>query len=184
LTLLGFVPLALFVFLAAPLLINLIYGSEYQPAVLALRLLIWTIVPMAVGNTYGVLLLIPAGYYKQFFWGVAAGALGNIVLNFILIPHFSFAGAALATIMAEGLVAIVAIYFSRRITPVHFLKYLKAPVLVALCGLAAFALGSALGANLYLSCSLYAIVCALLALLIEKKFILEFVAEIRVKKNG
>ncbi|MDI6731882.1 MAG: flippase, partial [Candidatus Margulisbacteria bacterium] len=115
LTMLAVIPAVIAVCIAAPIIIGLLYGSGYNEAIPALRWLIWTMIPCAIGYSYGVLLLIPSGDSKGFLLAVAGGALINIVLNFLLIPQYGYAGAAIATIAAETTVALIAIYLSKKI---------------------------------------------------------------------
>ena len=63
-------------------------------------------------------------------------ALLNIVLNFLLIPHFSHVGAAVTMIVSEGYLLIASfLYISRRISkPLHIRFVFKATIVSALMG--------------------------------------------------
>jgi len=131
LSMLAVIPAVILVFIASPLIIRVLYGNDYSEAVPALRWLIWTMIPCAVGYTYGLLLLIPSGHSRGFLWAVVGGALMNIVFNFLLIPQYNYVGAAIATIMAEIVVAIIAIYLSKRILYLPALSSIMRPCLFA-----------------------------------------------------
>jgi len=113
LTLLCVVPVTILAYFIAPFLIGLFFGQGYGEASLALRWLIWALIPLAINGIYGGLVLIPAGRFNHFLAAAGAGALINVVMNFILIPCFSFVGAAIATVVAQGVAALIAFYFSR-----------------------------------------------------------------------
>ncbi|MFA4884265.1 MAG: flippase [Desulfotomaculaceae bacterium] len=132
LTAMAFIPLTLLVYLIAPLIVGLAFGQQYAPAVAALRLLIWMVLPVTISSCYGVLILIPAGRYYDFMWAVAVGAVVNIIFNFILIPPFSMAGAAVATILAETSACIMTTYFTQRVMKLNLLKEYLLPGLLAL----------------------------------------------------
>ncbi len=85
----------------------LISGSEFLPAILPLQILMPTILFIGMTNILGMQILVPLGKEKQVFFSEAAGALTDLVLNFILIPRFASAGAAAATLAAEIVVFIM-----------------------------------------------------------------------------
>ncbi|MFH1387607.1 MAG: flippase [bacterium] len=130
LTMLLLIPVSLLVCLASPIIISLFFGSGYVQAGLALSVLIWALVPLAISNTYGSLILIPAGRFKQFLISVGVGAMTNIALNFILIPQFSYIGAAIATILAQISAGITAYYYAQKIIKLNIFDYLFKPIVV------------------------------------------------------
>lgn len=79
-------------------IITFTYGPEYEPAVQAFRILM-------VGTSSIILMgvishaLIVVNLQKKNFQVATAGALFNIVLNFLLIPKYTFYGAAIATVV-------------------------------------------------------------------------------------
>lgn len=183
LTLLAIIPLTCLIYLSSPLVIGLIFGPEYAEAVLALRVLIWTLIPIAIGSIYGHLILISAGRFNQFFLAVMIGAVVNIVFNFFLIPRFSFFGAAIATILAETAVTFIVIYFSRKVLLLRLSHRLFKPFVISLVSLIAFwavyILPFAIGfTRLFLSSAVFLAVCLILLVFIEREFISSFVTEV------
>jgi O-antigen/teichoic acid export membrane protein len=140
LTMLLVVPVTVIGCLAAPLIIRLFFGRGYDEAVPALKVLIWSLIPMAVSSIYGSLVLLPAGLFNQFLVSVGAGALTNIILNLILIPRFSYIGAALSTIAAQVVAGLVAYYFSRALFRLNTGNYLFKPLAVSLLAVSVFSL--------------------------------------------
>ncbi len=184
LSLLLIIPLTLAVFLAAPVIINVIFGLEYQQAFLALQILIWNLIILTVGSVYSATILIPAGRYKRFLLAVAVGAVVNIALNFILIPPFSFVGAAVATLVAEISSATISFFFARQVLRLPLAQHLWKPVLFSFVAMLVFVLSvTQLPVSNYilryvLALGAYASVCGLLILAVEREFITKFAIEI------
>lgn len=101
------IPLWIFVAVTAKDLLLLLYGSAPDNAVVTLRILIPTILLIGFSHITGVQMLIPMGRERQAALSYAAGAMVNIVCNSILIPRFSIAGAAAATLLAEAVVLAI-----------------------------------------------------------------------------
>jgi len=87
-------------------LINLIYGVAYKPAASVLPVLIFGIAIIMPSTICGTTI---RAIDKQAVSAkvTGCGALFNIVLNLILIPYYSFMGAAWATLLTEVLVLII-----------------------------------------------------------------------------
>jgi O-antigen/teichoic acid export membrane protein len=89
--------------LAEPL-VELVYGSDYAPAIPAVRLLGGAAALYGVGY-FASLVLIAQGR-QRILPVVVAGVLAfNVIANLILIPAYSFRGAALVTSLSELLLA-------------------------------------------------------------------------------
>ena len=103
-------PLALGITLLADKFILLCYGQQFSNSIIALKILAWDSFLYFLWFN-GSFILIAAN--KQNLWVVAAvsTALVNIIANLLLIPHLSYVGAAIATIIAESLCVILVFYF-------------------------------------------------------------------------
>ena len=123
LTILACVPVTFLTTLVAPAIIMLIFGGRYAGATIALQILIWNLIPIAISGTFGTLILIPLGLTKEVLWAVGCGALLNVILNFILIPTYGFVGASFATLMAEIAVAIVTYFMAMRVLKMGFIGH-------------------------------------------------------------
>lgn len=184
LTMLISIPVTLLVCLVAPILVALFFGHEYNQASLALSVLIWALIPLAVSNTYGGLILIPAGRYKQFLVSVGVGAVTNIILNFILIPRFSYIGAAIATILAQFAAGIIACYYAQKIIKLNIFSYLLKPIVVLAFSWLVFMainwlyLGQQPITKLIIGSLGYLLSMVILTMRLEKEFIFSFVKEI------
>ena len=96
--------LSLFPVLAITLLSNQMIeeflGAQYHESAIALRILIWSLVPMFVNfglNTY----LLARGCERVFIRTASVCALVNIGANLLFIPRYSYVAAALVTIATE-----------------------------------------------------------------------------------
>ncbi|MEJ2737440.1 MAG: flippase [Anaerolineae bacterium] len=90
--------------LSAPILIPLVYGGggEYAPAVLPFRLLICAVPAMFLYLLSGHVLYALGKQRRVTVVMLAVGAV-NIALNLIVIPHWSYWGAAVVALFSEWL---------------------------------------------------------------------------------
>jgi O-antigen/teichoic acid export membrane protein len=104
----------------APRLIYFLYSSDFGPSILTLKILM---IMMGALFIYQPLydVLIACNQQKKTFWITFFGALGNIILNFILIPRYSLYGAAAATVATYLILLAIAFYFVKTTTPIRLL---------------------------------------------------------------
>jgi len=101
----------------APKIINFIYGSEYDSSILAFQILILVSGLIFLSEPcYRALIVI--NQQKKIFYITLAGAIINIILNFILIPHYSLYGAAIATVITYLILLFLFIRFTKKFAPV------------------------------------------------------------------
>ena len=97
-TLLG---IALFL---APYLIEVSYDDVQPESAKVLSILLITFIPMVVSSIYGTVLTAGGKLKEMMVWsGVAF--VSNILLNFILIPIYGVIGAAIASFVAQSIMA-------------------------------------------------------------------------------
>ena len=109
-------------------LISHLYGLNYLPAVKALRILLLMAGISYLSASFGSTLFI-YNQQKKAFWVSFVGALVNVPLNALLIPHYGFYGAAVATVISAFITLIFLLSLVKRTTPLRliepsFLKYL------------------------------------------------------------
>lgn len=93
--------------------ILILFGKDYLPALNTLKILIWSFGLSYVGTLRNVWLICKnKREYATVFSTI--GAVGNIVLNFILIPIFGINGAALATIITQVTTTCIAPAFFKK----------------------------------------------------------------------
>lgn len=94
------------------IIVGILYGQEYLGATISLVILSWSTIFAYLGTARGVWVVCENKnkYTKKYvFWG----ALVNLILNAIFIPAIGINGAAIATLIAQIIVAIVAPGFYR-----------------------------------------------------------------------
>lgn len=97
------IPLGIGGTIVAPQLMVLLFGSAYAQSALPFQILIWSVVIIAFSVHYGNTLLACNGE-RTYTWGVALGAVVNLVTNVIFIPLFGAPAAAATTVLAEAAV--------------------------------------------------------------------------------
>jgi O-antigen/teichoic acid export membrane protein len=97
-------PVGIGMSLLAPACISILYGAEYQDAVLPLRILSLDIAAVFMSVTFAQPLLL-LGKEKQYLSIVAWSAGLNLFFNLFMIPMYGMTGAAITTVFAESLVA-------------------------------------------------------------------------------
>ena len=90
-------------------IIHLIYGHEYDAASSVLTILIWTVCLLFISGACNTLL--NASHKEVSVTKIyAVAAVFNIVLNIFMIPHFSYNGAAITTVLSDVLIVIIQAY--------------------------------------------------------------------------
>lgn len=97
-------------FLGSHDLIKFLYGNDYLPSIPILRLLSIALFFIFLDTVFLAPLLF-TGFQKYYLLSVLIGAISNIILNLILIPLWSYKGAAIATISSNFLIAISGFIF-------------------------------------------------------------------------
>ncbi|MDA0183001.1 flippase [Solirubrobacter phytolaccae] len=115
LTLCLMAPLGTAYALLAEPLVDLVYGSDYGPAIPAVRLLGGAAALYGVGY-FASFVLIAQGRQRILPVVVAVVLVFNVIANLILIPSLSFRGAALVTSLSELLLAVAFMVYVVRVT--------------------------------------------------------------------
>ena len=97
----------------SPLIINIVYGAEYAPAIPAFVML------LLMSGTYFIIylmyqILIVSNNQRKIFWISLIGMVLNIILNFILIPKYSLYGVAAATLITYITMMVLSVCEARR----------------------------------------------------------------------
>jgi O-antigen/teichoic acid export membrane protein len=100
------IPIGIGTTILAEKIIVLIYGVQYSSSVIALQILIWASVLSFINYTPATY-LTSTNKQRTLMIFTFSGAILNIVLNFILIPQFSYSGAAIATVSTELVVGLL-----------------------------------------------------------------------------
>lgn len=100
-SLLALFPLSIFVMFNAEDILLFVCGADFLTAKNTLLILMICCIFLSLTNIIGNQILVPSGKEKRYSQSVFYGMWINLILNAILIPHFSSAGAAFATLCTE-----------------------------------------------------------------------------------
>lgn len=95
-------------------LIPIFLGDGYEASITVLYIISPIVLFVGMSTVSGVQYLLPTLRQTQYTISVSVGAATNLILNFILIPYFKSAGAALASIVAELIVTTLQFIFIRK----------------------------------------------------------------------
>lgn len=90
--------------------VNILYGADYAPAVLPLKIITWYTAFSYLGVARNAWIVCEGkqNYLKYIY---LSGAIGNVILNCIFIPLWGTAGAAFASLVTQILTSIVLPFF-------------------------------------------------------------------------
>ena len=119
-------------------IILLFSGKDFLPGVLTGQILAIRLVFSALDNIFYNQVLIPNGYEREACTGTIAGAIANLVLNLVLIPVFQTEGAAIATVLSEGVVFLYFLKFTKNIIDLNMIfdgtgRYIIAAFIMGFC---------------------------------------------------
>ncbi|MCI8795732.1 MAG: flippase [Dorea sp.] len=109
------VPSAIGLAILSRQIILLFSGRDFLPGVLTGQILAVRLVFSALDNIFYNQVLIPNGREREACIGTIAGAVANLILNAVLIPMFQAEGAAVATVISEGVVFFYFVKFTKNI---------------------------------------------------------------------
>ena len=94
----------------APLIVSILYGPQYSPTVMPLRIVTWYTAFSYLGVAREAWIV---GKNRQQFlkYIYISAAISNVILNLLLIPRWGSAGAAIASLLAEVLTSVVIPFF-------------------------------------------------------------------------
>lgn len=108
------IPSCLGILMVADMVVSILFGNSFMPAITTLRILTPLVIMMPLsGGVFGQLLLTTDNENK-FLKSVVIGSVGNIILNMLLIPVLAQNGAAIASVVTEALVTILMIIQCRK----------------------------------------------------------------------
>lgn len=128
-------PLMLYFTLFAREGILLLSGNAYEKAVLPMQIIMPTLLFIGLSNITGIQILVPMGKEKVVLRSEIAGAIVDLVINALLIPRYTSAGAALGTLIAE-LVVLIWQYVALRYQLADALRQIKYGAVVIALALA------------------------------------------------
>ncbi len=105
-------------FFADPIM-NLFGGGEFNSSAQVLKILIFAVGAIFLAHLFGNT-VVAINQQKKMMWIYFSAAVIAIVLNLLLIPKYSYYGAAATTVLTETIVCLgtaLTVYFSAKVAP-------------------------------------------------------------------
>lgn len=112
------IPVAVGLDLIATRFVPVFFGDGYEPVVILLKLLAWTIPLVGCSNIIGMQCFVPSGREELVTKSVMMGAAVNVCLNLLMIGRWGALGAVIASVVAELVVTAIQFVFAYRELPV------------------------------------------------------------------
>jgi O-antigen/teichoic acid export membrane protein len=114
------IPIAVGIFISSAFLVHKFAGDRFSDAIIPVRILSPVILLVGLNNILGFQILTPIGKEKYLLSAVAIGMCFSLILNIILIPFFSYMGAAITNLLTECVVTLVCYLFVGRFIKIWF----------------------------------------------------------------
>jgi PST family polysaccharide transporter len=110
------------VFLLAPIIVHMVLGAHFAPAVGVLRVLALLVPLVAIGNVLGIQWMLPLGMDRAFNSIVLLAGVINLSLALLLAPLYTDMGMAWAVVIAETFVSatMYLVLRSRKLDPLSY----------------------------------------------------------------
>ncbi|AVK50122.1 hypothetical protein AXY43_20190 [Clostridium sp. MF28] len=173
-------------FMLSEHIINILGGTEYQDGYIALKILSIGLMFAILAYFYSGCILLPYKKEKNFLIATIMGALANIVINFIVIPRYSYIGASSTTVLAELIVFAFCWYYSRKLVQVKFDRKVLLSVgisciaIIIICHFTTIKLGVGILPGI-VSIALSGISYLLIMLLFKNEIVMQFIRSIKEK---
>lgn len=110
-------------------------GSKFIDAVPAMMVMTPVIIFATLSNFFGQQILYSNGQENKMLISVLAGAVLNIGMNIILIPAYSYIGAAISLLTTEIVVSVIRIYYGKKyvkfnLFDINFFKIIIATIVM------------------------------------------------------
>lgn len=106
-------------------------GNEYVPSIDVLYLNAPVVIFISLTNLMGIQILYPKDKINIVITSVSGGAIANLGLNIIFIPHHGAIGAAISTLIAEFIVLIIQLIMGKQFYPFSIKAFFPRTYLIA-----------------------------------------------------
>jgi O-antigen/teichoic acid export membrane protein len=114
------IPITIGIIVLAPEILALFSGPKFMPALPSVRLFAPVVLIIGLSNVFAIQILTPAGKDKQVTFSVFIGLGISLLLNFLLIPKYSYLGATLANLLTEVVVMAAFAYFASKVININY----------------------------------------------------------------
>lgn len=118
-------PLIVSIIFLAPDIIRIVGGADFDSSTRVLQILAFALALIFYGHLF-TNILIAGSLQKKLMYALVIAAIINIFANLILIPLYSYTGAAIVSVVTELFVVLSTVIISLRYTPYKFTS-IKAP---------------------------------------------------------
>ncbi len=166
-------------------LVGWFYGEGYEPVGPLIMIISPIILLIGLSTVSGRQYLLPLKRQSIFTASVIAGAGVNFILNYLLIPKYNAIGASVATVIAEGVVTGIQLFYIRKELPLnlYFKENLKYFLFGGIMFAAVFAMGQVtsgiLGTVLQIGVGI--LVYVALLLIAKDPFVFDFIHKLSDK---
>lgn len=129
------VPLIIGVFFCSDYAVTLLYGNVYLRSAKVLRILSLAVLVSPIGYLLGSRVMLVTNNESKMPLCVGAGAVVNVILNWVLIPKYLEFGAAVASIISEIVVMMVYMIFSHQYFVLQDYKGTLVRIIIAAFGM-------------------------------------------------
>lgn len=113
---------SVFMTLFSKIIIGVLYGDAYVPAVTALQIVVWYTTFSYIGSVRNIWIL--AEQKQKYLWIInLSGAIINVILNYILIPILGINGAAVASLATQIFANVIIGFIIKPIRKNNFLMF-------------------------------------------------------------
>ncbi len=105
-------PIMFFMYAESPLIIGLVYPSEYKDAIWMQQYLVWTIVLSFENNLFAYLMMVAGKVNVLLVFSIFTTA-ANVALNVAMVPSSGLLGGCLVIIFTKLLMTILTFYYCR-----------------------------------------------------------------------
>ena len=113
-TLLISLPLVLGLILVSNDFVPIFFGEGYDKVSIIMKIISPIIIFIGISGIIGYQYFLPTKHQKEYTTSVIIGAISNFTINLFLIPKYGAIGAAVGTVFAEFLVALVEMIIARK----------------------------------------------------------------------
>lgn len=103
--------------------VPIFFGQGYEKVSILISVISPIILFIAISNILGYQFLLATKKQKEYTISVSVGAVVNFILNLFFIWRFGAIGASISTVIAEGVVALIQIYYVRGLYSMKELLY-------------------------------------------------------------
>jgi len=108
------IPIMLGLIAVTDIFVPVFFGEGYDKCKILIPIFSVLVVIIGLSNVTGIQYFIPTGKQNVLTLTVGVGAVINIVLNLILIPHFYSLGACIASVVAELSITLVGFIYIKK----------------------------------------------------------------------